>query len=143
MTRIKIMAVAATLTGQGTDTLALTRYAREVGGLERLSVDELVRRVPEASRFAHVEPDEDWTQRDPVLPPMEEWRAVARRMQHLFDTDRDLGGIVLVHGTDESVKACWPGRRSRRKMEADAGDPRPKSGGMGMEAPPRRLRFGA
>ena len=37
--------------------------------------------------------------------------------------------------TDESVKT-YPRRRSRRKMRADAGDPRPKSGAWGWK--PRR-----
>jgi L-asparaginase len=94
------MAVGATMTGRGTDTLALAQYTPEVGGLARLSVGQLVGRVPEVSRFARVEIDEDWTQRDPALPPMEQWRAVALRLQHLFDTDPDLGGVVLVHGTN-------------------------------------------
>jgi L-asparaginase len=100
MTRVKILAVAASLTNQGTDPLALARYAQEVGGLGRLSVGKLLDRVPEAARFAHLEADEDWGQRDPALPPMEEWRAVAQRVQHLLDADPDLGGIVLVHGTN-------------------------------------------
>lgn len=45
-----------------------------------------------------------------------------------------------VRTTDENVKTpCYPGRQSRRKMGADAGDPRAKERRLGMQTPPRRL----
>jgi len=63
-------------------------------------VAALLSRVPEAARFATLEADHDWAHADPPMPPMEQWTAVARRLQHLFDTDADLTGAVLIHGTN-------------------------------------------
>jgi L-asparaginase len=107
MRRVKIMAVGATMTAQGADPLALARYVKEFSGMGQMAVSELVRRVPEASRFATLEPDEDWAQLDPPLPPMEQWRAVARRLQHLFDRDPGLTGAVLVHGTNTLEETAY------------------------------------
>lgn len=107
MRRVKIMAVGATMTAQGADPLALARYVKEFSGMGQVPVGELVRRVPEASRFATLEPDEDWAQLDPPLPPMEQWRAVARRLQHLFESDPGLTGAVLVHGTNTLEESAY------------------------------------
>jgi L-asparaginase len=72
-----------------------------------LGPDELVKRIPEASRFAVLEPDEDWGNLDPDPPAGEFWRTVATRIQRLLDTDRDLGGIILVHGTNTLEETAY------------------------------------
>jgi L-asparaginase len=100
MPRVKVLAVGATMTAQGDDPLALARYVREFSGMGQMPVPALLERVPEAARFAALEADQDWSVLDPPMPPMEQWTAVARRLQHLFDTDPDLTGAVLVHGTN-------------------------------------------
>jgi L-asparaginase len=100
MTRIKVLTVAATLVAQGQDPLQLATYTRALTGLRRLYPNELIERVPEASRFAALEADEDWGNLDPEPPAAELWQAVAARIQHLLDADPDLGGVVLVHGTN-------------------------------------------
>jgi L-asparaginase len=100
MPRVKVLAVGATMTAQGSDSLALARYVREFSGMGQMPVTALLSRVPEAARFATLEADHDWAQLDPPMPPMEQWSAVARRVQHLFDTDAGLTGAVLIHGTN-------------------------------------------
>jgi L-asparaginase len=100
MPRVKVLAVGATMTAQGDDSLAFARYVREFSGMGQMPVTALLSRVPEASRFATLEADQDWAQLDPPTPPMEQWTAVARRLQHLFDNDADLSGAILIHGTN-------------------------------------------
>jgi len=95
MPRVKVLAVGATMTAQGDDPLAFARYVREFSGMGQMPVTALLSRVPEASRFAILEADQDWAQLDPPMPPMEQWTAVARRLQHLFDNDADLSGATL------------------------------------------------
>jgi L-asparaginase len=107
MTRIKVLNVAATLAAQGQDPLQLATYTRVLTGLRRLSPEELIRRIPEASRFATLEPDEDWGNLDPDPPATEHWHTVATRIQQLLDTDPGLGGIILVHGTNTLEETAY------------------------------------
>jgi L-asparaginase len=100
MTRIRILTVGATLTAQGHDPLNVSAYDRRLSGLRTLYPAELIARVPEAGRYAELEPDEDWANLDPQPSPGETWAGVATRIQTLFDTDDSLGGVVLVHGTN-------------------------------------------
>ncbi|MBM3450317.1 MAG: asparaginase [Armatimonadetes bacterium] len=99
MKRIKLLTVGATLTAQGKDALDFSRYDRRISGLRTLYPAELLARVPEASRFATVEPDEDWANLDPQPSPGDAWTAVATRLQHLLEDD-GVDGAVLVHGTN-------------------------------------------
>ena len=100
MPHVKVLAVGATMTAQGSDTLALSQYVREFSGMGQMSVPSLLSLVPEASRFATLEADQDWSELDPPMAPMDQWTSVARRLQHLFDSDDGLTGAVLVHGTN-------------------------------------------
>jgi L-asparaginase len=100
MPRVKVLAVGATMTAQGSDTLALSQYVREFSGMGQMSVPTLLALVPEAARFASLEADQDWSEMDPPMTPMAQWTSVVRRLQHLFDSDRDLTGAVLIHGTN-------------------------------------------
>jgi len=100
MPRVKLLNVGATLHSQSRDPLDLAQYGRGYSGLPALSPRELIERVPEMTRFARVEPDQDWAQIDPRPGQQVQWSELSLRIQHLFDTDQGIDGAVVVHGTN-------------------------------------------
>jgi L-asparaginase len=52
------------------------------------------------TRFARVEPDQDWAQIDPRPGQSVQWSELSIRLQQLFDSDQGIDGAVVVHGTN-------------------------------------------
>lgn len=99
MVRVRLLTIGSTLASQSPDVLAHATYRLD-RSVPLLTPAEIIERVPEMSRFAQVEPDQDWSNRNPPTPPLTMWKELGARLQHLFDTDPDLNGAIIVHGTN-------------------------------------------
>lgn len=99
MVRVRLLTIGSTLASQATDVLAHATYRLD-RSVPLLTPAEIIERVPEISRFAQMEPDQDWSNRTPPVPPLTMWRELGARLQELFDTDEGLTGAIVIHGTN-------------------------------------------
>jgi L-asparaginase len=65
----------------------------------RLSADELVGLIPDVRRFARAEAEQFSNSSSSELT-LRQWLALARRLNELFASQADLGGLVVSSGTD-------------------------------------------
>lgn len=65
----------------------------------RLTADDLVRLVPQLERYARVEPEQFSNLASSQLS-LDQWLALAKRLNALFAAETDLAGIVVTSGTD-------------------------------------------
>jgi L-asparaginase len=65
----------------------------------RLTADDLLGLVPDVRRFARPESEQFSNTASSDLT-LTQWLALARRLNELFSTEKDLGGIVVTSGTD-------------------------------------------
>jgi len=65
----------------------------------RLTADDLLGLVPDVRRFARPESEQFSNTASSDLR-LTQWLALARRLNELFSTEKDLGGIVVTSGTD-------------------------------------------
>jgi L-asparaginase len=65
----------------------------------RLSADELVGLIPDVRRFARAEAEQFSNSSSSELT-LRQWLALARRLNDLFASQADLGGLVVTSGTD-------------------------------------------
>lgn len=98
--------MTSTLASRGRDHLDLARYHWQITGNPLLQPVELLARVPEVGRFAHVEPDLDFYG-DPPHDGAELWRALVRRVNEGFAEDSELDGAVVVHGTNTLEETAY------------------------------------
>jgi L-asparaginase len=66
---------------------------------KRLTAEELVASMPERDRHARVT-HEQFANVASSQISLEQWLALSRRINQLFETDRELAGIVVTSGTD-------------------------------------------
>src|ERR1043165_7646749 len=71
-----------------------------LGGYEiRKPIAEIVAQVPELKRYAQVETEQFANIPSALMTP-DQWLLLARRINTLFEKQKDLAGIVVTHGTD-------------------------------------------
>lgn len=65
----------------------------------RLTADELVTLVPDVQRYARVEAEQFANTASSAIT-LDQWLGLSRRLNELFATEPDLGGLVVTSGTD-------------------------------------------
>src|SRR4051812_25993624 len=84
MPRVRLIATGGTI-------------SNKVGG--RLTADELVGLMPDVTRWTRPE-TEQFTNQSSAELTLDQWLALAKRINILLDDDRGLAGIVVTSGTD-------------------------------------------
>jgi L-asparaginase len=98
--KVLIVATGGTIAGQQDEPGTLGRY--EI----TKTADDIVNSVPTLSRYATVETEQFANIRSPSITP-NHWLALAKRINQLFITKRDLAGIVVTHGTDRLEETAF------------------------------------
>ena len=93
--KVHIVATGGSISGIGPHRLDYLQYP-ELG--QRLSIEEMLARIPEADTLAQVQGENLIRVGSPAIGP-QEWLQLAQRINALFDTDPDLAGVVVTHGT--------------------------------------------
>jgi L-asparaginase len=93
--RVHVIATGGSISGLGPDRLDYTLYP-ELG--RRLSVDQILARIPEASQVAEVTAEDLLRVGSSSIGPAE-WLQLAARIDALFGAARPPHGIVITHGT--------------------------------------------
>jgi len=88
----------------GADELPRVRLVATGGTISnrdggRLTADELVGLIPDVRRFARAEAEQFSNSSSSELT-LRQWLALARRLNDLFASQADLGGLVVTSGTD-------------------------------------------
>lgn len=65
----------------------------------RLTAEELLKSIPDLNKYVRAEA-EQFANLASSSMTLDQWLQLARRINELFDTDRDLAGIVVTSGTD-------------------------------------------
>jgi L-asparaginase len=65
----------------------------------RLTADELLALIPDVGRFARAEAEQFSNTSSSALT-LQQWLALARRLNELYASQADLGGVVVTSGTD-------------------------------------------
>ena len=65
----------------------------------RLTADELIQGLPGVERYAQVRAEQFSNTASSALT-LDQWLQLARRIQEIFSSDRDLAGVVVTSGTD-------------------------------------------
>jgi L-asparaginase len=73
---------------------------------ERLTAEELVKAMPGVERYARPEYEQFANLASSQLT-LDQWLGLARRINELFATDLDLGGIVVTSGTDTLEETAY------------------------------------
>jgi L-asparaginase len=93
-----LITVSSTLGSQGRHSLDATHYGRQASGNPHLTPAQLIERVPELARFARVEPDADFANRDRPAP-YAVWPELVARVNAVLAED-GVDGVVITHGTN-------------------------------------------
>ena len=93
--KVHVVATGGSISGIGPDRLDYLLYP-ELG--QRLSIEEMLARIPEIENVAQVQGENLIRVGSPAIGPPE-WLQLAHRINDLFDVDPDLGGVVVTHGT--------------------------------------------
>jgi L-asparaginase len=78
--------------------------SNRVGG--RLTADELIRSIPDLPRYARPEFEQFSNVASSALTPAQ-WLQLARRINEVFQQDRELAGIVVTSGTDTLEETAY------------------------------------
>jgi L-asparaginase len=93
--KVNVVATGGSISGLGPHRLDYTLYA-ELG--QRLSIAEMLARIPEAQDIAEVQ-GEDLIKVGSTAVGPAEWLQLAQRINQLFRADPSLSGVVVTHGT--------------------------------------------
>lgn len=99
-------------------TICMKVDPRTGGAVPALSGEDLVATVPGLARAARVEVEDFMRLPGTDMGPST-WTSLVHRLRAIFDQDRDLGGIVVTHGTgllDEAAYFVDLGLRERRPV---------------------------
>ena len=96
-----VLSTGGTISGRGSSSTSLTEY--KVGAL---SGDELVKAVPEIAQHAHVSVEQLFNVASPDLT-LDNWLALAARVNAIFASDRRAAGIVITHGTNTLEETAY------------------------------------
>lgn len=92
---VRVIATGGSISGIGPHRLDYTLYS-EVG--RRMSIEEMLARIPEAQDMAEVQGENLIRVGSPAIGPLE-WLQIAQRINQLFEEDPSLSGVVVTHGT--------------------------------------------
>ena len=93
--RVHIVATGGSISGLGPHRLDYILYP-ELG--QRLSIEEMLARIPEAQEVAHVEGENLIRVGSTAVGP-QEWLQLAQRINQVLREDAALAGVVVTHGT--------------------------------------------
>ena len=93
--KVHIVATGGSISGIGPHRLDYLLYP-ELG--QRLSIEEMLERIPEAETVAQVSGENLIRVGSPAIGPTE-WLQLAQRINQAFADDPDLAGVVVTHGT--------------------------------------------
>ncbi len=93
--KVRVVATGGSISGIGPHRLDYVLYP-ELG--QRLSIEEMLARIPEVQELAQVESENLIRVGSPAIGP-QEWLQLGQRINQLFDEDASLSGIVVTHGT--------------------------------------------
>src|SRR5215831_14775454 len=98
--KVMVIATGGTIAGE-------QREPGTLGGYEiRKSVNEIVSLVPDIKKYAQVETEQFLNIPSTSITP-EHWLQLARRINELLNTRKDLSGIVVTHGTDRLEETAF------------------------------------
>lgn len=92
---VHVLATGGSISGLGPHRLDYTLYP-ELG--QRLSVEQMLARIPEAGEIAEVTAENVLQVGSPSIGPAE-WLQLAQRINALFSSARPPQGVVVTHGT--------------------------------------------
>jgi L-asparaginase len=90
--RVRVIATGGTIAGQA--------------GADQLTGAELIDAVPEIAGVARIEVEEFSRIGSSAMTP-DHWVRLSRRIDELFETDPDLAGVVITHGTDTMEETAY------------------------------------
>ena len=93
--KVHIVATGGSISGVGPHRLDYLEYP-ELG--QRLTIEEMLARIPEAANIAQVQGENLIRVGSPAIGPVE-WLQLARRINQVFAEDPELAGVVVTHGT--------------------------------------------
>ncbi len=93
--KVHIVATGGSISGVGPHRLDYIQYP-ELG--QRLSIEEMLARIPEAQTIAQIQGENLIRVGSPAIGPRE-WLQLAQRINQLFTEDPALAGVVVTHGT--------------------------------------------
>lgn len=93
--KVHIVGTGGSISGIGPHRLDYLEYP-ELG--KRLTIEELIARLPELEAVAQVEGENLIRVGSPAVGPTE-WLQLAQRINQLFANDAELAGVVVTHGT--------------------------------------------
>lgn len=93
--KVHIVATGGSISGVGPHRLDYLLYP-ELG--QRLSIEEMLERIPEVETLARVSHENLIRVGSPAIGPPE-WLQLAQRINQVFDEDPELAGVVVTHGT--------------------------------------------
>jgi L-asparaginase len=97
--RVLVLATGGTIAGEG--------EPGTLGGYEiRKPIAEIVAQVPDLKRYALVETEQFSNIPSSLITP-DQWLALARRINTIFEKKPDLAGIVVTHGTDRLEETAF------------------------------------
>jgi L-asparaginase len=93
--RVHIVATGGSISGLGPHRLDYVLYP-ELG--QRLRIEEMLARIPEAHEVAQVE-GENLLRVGSTAVGLREWLELAQRINQVLHEDASLAGVVVTHGT--------------------------------------------
>ncbi len=93
--RVHIVATGGSISGLGPHRLDYILYP-ELG--QRLSIEDMLARIPEAQQVAHVEGENLIRVGSTAVGP-QEWLQLAQRINQVLREDASVAGVVVTHGT--------------------------------------------
>src|SRR5262244_2142202 len=93
--RVHIVATGGSISGLGPHRLDYILYP-ELG--QRLSIEEMLARIPEAHEVAHIEGENLIRVESTAVGP-QEWLQLAQQINQVLREDTSLAGVVVTHGT--------------------------------------------
>jgi len=98
--KVLVLATGGTIAGEQGEPGTLAGY--EI----RKSVTELVAQVPEIKKFAQIETEQFSNVPSSLITP-DQWLALVRRINAVFEKRSDVAGIVVTHGTDRLEETAF------------------------------------
>lgn len=98
---VKVLGTGGTIVSQGTDSLTLSDYTEG-----RIGADELIASVPEISEYARIEAEQVADVGSPSITT-EIWIQLANRINEIFETEPEVSGVVITHGTNTMEETAF------------------------------------
>ncbi|MFN0040167.1 MAG: asparaginase [Burkholderiales bacterium] len=96
-----VLATGGTISGKGAASTSLTEYSPGA-----FLGEELVAAVPEIKRVAAVRAEQIANVRSSDLT-LDNWRALAKRIDEIFSSDSSVAGVVVTHGTNTMEETAY------------------------------------